>query len=220
MNKYRVFQWLLVVAFIVTATACSQNASEEAEAVVPQTSTAVTSDAETEGKANARDFGSFEVTAIIANHVWGSQWNGAGCDLVPHASVCLGNLIEAIEIEVIELDPRCPFCPPPVCLSCPPPIVATLDPEIINPLLERYETIVTQYSINEEVMGLQFYQEGAFLSTEVFLIEENLFLNEEVVNTLGLSGNMVQAGEYPVLFDEERGTFDVNLPVIEGERPF
>ncbi len=77
------------------------------------------------------------------------------------------------------------------------------------------------FALNEQVMGLQFYEKNELMSIEnresgVFYLETDLVLDKETSENLGLQGNIVNAGKYPILINPENETFNVILSVEKG----
>ncbi|MEM9982968.1 MAG: hypothetical protein AAF734_10770, partial [Bacteroidota bacterium] len=155
-------------------------------------------DAEIEGKANARNY--VQTVAIAAEFYQGEiRVDGRGCVPAPEG-ICVDSRTP-VDLVLIERDD----------IPCPCPLIAIgFDPRT-DPRFGL--DIGLLFPQNEGLMGLQFYQQQEFLNTEVLLLKKNLVLNSEIVRTLGFSGNTVPAGEYPVFFDEETGTYNVNVPV-------
>ncbi|MHA7055602.1 hypothetical protein ACWGOQ_0000165 [Aquimarina sp. M1] len=75
---------------------------------------------------------------------------------------------------------------------------------------------VFPFALNEGVAGLQFYQDEGFLRDNTFYLEENLVLDAETSKALGLHGNVIKAGTYPVIINEENKTFNAILSVEKG----
>lgn len=75
---------------------------------------------------------------------------------------------------------------------------------------------VFPFALNERIAGLQFYQEDGFFRDGTFYLEENLVLDAETSKELGLQGNVVKAGKYPVIMNKENGTFNAILAVEKG----
>jgi hypothetical protein len=72
------------------------------------------------------------------------------------------------------------------------------------------------FALNEKIAGLQFYQEEGLFKDNVFIVEDSLILDAEISKELGLQGNVVKAGKYPVITNKENGTFNVILAVEKG----
>ena len=75
---------------------------------------------------------------------------------------------------------------------------------------------VFPFALNERIAGLQFYQEDGFFRDGTFYLEENMILDAETSKELGLQGNVVKAGKYPVIVNKENGTFNAILAVEKG----
>ncbi|MFD2563713.1 hypothetical protein [Aquimarina rubra] len=75
---------------------------------------------------------------------------------------------------------------------------------------------VFPFALNEGIAGLQFYQDEGFLRDNTFQLEEDLILDAETSKELGLHGNIVKAGKYPVITNKENGTFNAILSVEKG----
>ncbi|RZS99201.1 hypothetical protein [Aquimarina brevivitae] len=81
----------------------------------------------------------------------------------------------------------------------------------INP-----EEQAVPFALNEAVAGLQFYQQEGFFKGNTLVLEEAMILDAETSRELGLHGNVVQPGRYPVIANEENGTFNAILAVEKG----
>jgi len=114
-----------------------------------------------------------------------------------------------IQVPIIIEDP-CWMIP------CWPEII---DPWVIYPKVDPRITAVP-FAMNEGTMGLQFYNENSLMSFEgntgVFVLEKDRVFDAETSKEIGLRGNLVQAGKYPVLYNKENGTFNVILSVEKG----
>ena len=77
------------------------------------------------------------------------------------------------------------------------------------------------FALNEQIAGLQFYEQNELMEIRdkesgVFYLENDLKLDAETSRSLGLFGNTVKAGKYPVLVNPENETFNVILSVEKG----
>jgi len=72
------------------------------------------------------------------------------------------------------------------------------------------------FALNEKIAGLQFYQDEGLFKDNTFTVKDRLILDAEVSKELGLQGNVVKAGAYPVITNKENGTFNVILEVAKG----
>ncbi|MDH7447343.1 hypothetical protein [Aquimarina sp. 2201CG14-23] len=75
---------------------------------------------------------------------------------------------------------------------------------------------VFPFALNEGIAGLQFYQDEGFLRDNTFNLEEDLILDAETSKELGLHGNVIKAGKYPVIINERNKTFNAILAVEKG----
>lgn len=77
------------------------------------------------------------------------------------------------------------------------------------------------FALNKEVMGLQFYAKNALMSFDrggkaVFTLKDDTLFDAETSKSIGLIGNVVKAGAYPIIFNKENETFNVIVSVKEG----
>jgi len=72
------------------------------------------------------------------------------------------------------------------------------------------------FPINKKFMGLQAYKEAGSLKKDVFRVKKTLVLDTEMAKTLGLQGNVIRAGEYPVVVDDKNGTYNAIVSVEKG----
>lgn len=110
---------------------------------------------------------------------------------------------------------------PDLCLSCPEDIVRVLPEDIIPdfrkelgdqlPLDEKEHAVF--FPLTSGVIGLQSYGEQAFLNKERFYLKEDLALSEEEQQGLGVTGKVIPAGAYPVLYNERTNTYNAILAV-------
>jgi hypothetical protein len=76
-------------------------------------------------------------------------------------------------------------------------------------------------SINSVVFALQFYDKNSLESGDPepqpnIQFNHSLRIDAYVAQELGLKGNVIPAGKYPVMINEKNGTFNVILAVKEG----
>ncbi|GAA4110789.1 hypothetical protein GCM10022393_08070 [Aquimarina addita] len=77
------------------------------------------------------------------------------------------------------------------------------------------------FALNEGVIGLQFYNKNDLMSfnkdgNAVFILKEATIFDVEISENIGLQGNVVNPGEYPIIFNEENETFNIIANVEEG----
>ncbi|MBW1294062.1 hypothetical protein [Aquimarina litoralis] len=129
--------------------------------------------------------------------------------------------IHKICIPDIIYDP-CWFVPCWIDIFDPWIIYEKLDPREFISIKDKLELDIDPkeaaipFALNERIAGLQVYNQEGILKGETFVIKENLVLDAEVSKELGLQGNVVRAGEYPVIANKENGTFNVILSVEKG----
>jgi hypothetical protein len=76
------------------------------------------------------------------------------------------------------------------------------------------EVNVLPFPVNENVVGLQFYEPvKEVLNEKVMVLKNDLELDPEFAKENGLAGNMVPAGKYPVLFNEKTKNYNVLVSV-------
>jgi len=104
-------------------------------------------------------------------------------------------------------------------------IYREIDPGKFGSFKDKFELDIdpkissVPFAINEQIMGLQFYERNELMSFKekpVFTLERDMTFDAETSKEIGLSGNVVQAGEYPILYNKENGTFNVLLSVEKG----
>ena len=87
------------------------------------------------------------------------------------------------------------------------------------------ETEAIPFALNKGILGLQFYAPNEMMSLNygdpspqpnIFYIERKVTLDSEITKNIGLQGNLIKAGKYPVIFNKENETFNVILAVEEG----
>ncbi|PKV48952.1 hypothetical protein ATE84_0968 [Aquimarina sp. MAR_2010_214] len=78
------------------------------------------------------------------------------------------------------------------------------------------------FGINKGILGLQYYAENHLMNINygdpmpqpnIFYLEENLTLDCSFAKELGLEGNIIKSGKYPLIFNEKNNTYNVILKV-------
>lgn len=129
--------------------------------------------------------------------------------------------IRKICIPIIIYDP-CWIVPCWIDIIDPWDIYREIDPREFLSLRDKLELDIdprvtaVPFALNEQVAGLQMYQEEGFFEDNVLRLEEDLILDAETSKALGLQGNVVKAGKYPVIANKENGTFNAILSVEKG----
>ncbi|MEM9341199.1 MAG: hypothetical protein AAGA66_20885, partial [Bacteroidota bacterium] len=91
--------------------------------------------------------------------------------------------------------------------------------DIINPK-EDFGT----FPINEHLLGMQYFRDvPGLIDKEVFRVHTSIELDKETVASIGLKGNVIPAGTYPVIFNEKSETFNAivsvdSYPIIKKKR--
>ena len=162
---------------------------------------------ETEGKRSGRCF------YLIEN---GLKFQGKCYATFP--GICE---IYKICIPDLVYDP-CWFVPCWIDIFDPWIIYEKLDPRDFISIRDKLELDIDPrkgaipFALNERIAGLQVYEREGLIDGDVFRIEEDLLLNAEISKELGLQGNVVKSGKYPVIANKENGTFNVILSVEKG----
>lgn len=104
------------------------------------------------------------------------------------------------------------------------------NPEVFGSLRDAAQiqidpaTTAAQFPVNSGVVGIQFYTERTNMVTKDRLqFRTSYILDKERAADYGLKGNVVQAGIYPVIYNEKNGTFNAFTNVtdfpIKYDRP-
>ncbi len=81
------------------------------------------------------------------------------------------------------------------------------------------------FAMNESILGVQFYGENDLMSIQygdsnpeanIFYLKNSLTLDASYLKGLGLKGNVIKAGKYPVIFNKKNKTYNVILKVEKG----
>jgi len=85
------------------------------------------------------------------------------------------------------------------------------------------------FALNENLLGIQFYSyPQTSMDNEaiaygdpnpqpsIFYLEKEIVLNSKVAKKLGLRGNSIQPGKYPILFNKENKTYNLMVVVENG----
>lgn len=108
-----------------------------------------------------------------------------------------------------------------VCLSCPYDIYKRLPREVIpdfrqgleaNPAI-RWSDQAAYFPITKGTIGIQFYAANQFLTSQSFTLKSELILSTEMQQQLGVVGQKIPAGTYPVAFNEKTKTFNAIVAV-------
>ncbi|WP_299433660.1 hypothetical protein [uncultured Aquimarina sp.] len=93
-------------------------------------------------------------------------------------------------------------------------LVEKIDPREFRSFKDIYEMRIDEkteaipFAMNENVLGVQFYSQPQ-RESDVFYLENKIVLDREVAKKLGLRGNVIESGKYPVVFNKENKTYNV-----------
>lgn len=108
-----------------------------------------------------------------------------------------------------------------VCLSCPYDIYKRLPWEVfpdfrqgleVNPAV-RWSDQAAYFPISRGVIGIQFYAESSVINKQSFTLRSDLVLSAEMQKELGVVGQKIPAGTYPVSFNEKSKTYNAIVAV-------
>ncbi len=95
-----------------------------------------------------------------------------------------------------------------------------IDPYVIPDIRDKFQLKVDPevntipFPINEAVVGLQFYTPiEKTLDKDMFMLKSDLQLDPELAKELGLRGNVIPAGEYPVAYNEKFDNYNAIVAV-------
>ncbi len=141
-------------------------------------------------------------------------WPSGNTICINGPGICSIRRIHCIWIEIPIFNP-CDFIP---CLDFLDPweIYEKFDPEIFKPFIDYSdkrldpETTVTPFKVAKNIIGLQYNNEiEEVLNKEVMILEDDFELSPELMESLDMEGKVIPAGKYPVIFNEEAGTYNV-----------
>ncbi|MBQ4822094.1 hypothetical protein [Aquimarina sp. MMG016] len=156
---------------------------------------------------------------------------------------CLPNPFVEFEPPLIIFDP-CAIIPCGWDIQDPWIIPEVLDPAALVSLKDKLQLDIDPRSqgvpiaLNKSILVMQLYKETNMLSLinqsssndiahyeaftqpqpqpSIFYLDRKLILDAEVTKNLGLHGNAIKAGKYPVIFNRENNTYNVVLSVNRG----
>ncbi|MDH7447346.1 hypothetical protein [Aquimarina sp. 2201CG14-23] len=112
-----------------------------------------------------------------------------------------------------------------------------IDPREFRSFKDFYELKLDQrtqaipFAMNENLLGIQFYQqpqpqpsiygneilqEDGMVESGIFYLENKIVLEHEVAKKLGLRGNVIKPGKYPIVFNKENKTHNLLVVVENG----
>ncbi len=141
-------------------------------------------------------------------------WPSGNTICINGPGICRIRRIHCVWIEIPIFDP-CSFIPCNDFLD-PWEIYEKFNPEIFKPLIDLSdkrldpETTVTPFKVAKNIIGLQYNNEiKEVLNKETMVFEEDFELSKELMESIEMEGNVIPAGKYPVVFNEEAGTYNV-----------
>ncbi len=70
------------------------------------------------------------------------------------------------------------------------------------------------FRINEHLVGMQYFNDvPGLIDKEIFNVHTSIELDPKTAESLGLKGNIIPAGKYPVAYNEKDGTFNAIVSV-------
>lgn len=209
---------LLVGVLLTTFYACEKETVVENQPLVDQIDVKTGIDQSVDGKFAFKhiciyfyEFGRWQF----------NPWSGGFSCNPRGAGICS---VKKICFPVIVHDP-CWLIPCWLDIFDPWDIYKEIDPRKFASFKDKLELDIdprvssVPFAINEKIMGLQFYEKNSLMSFEgkpVFALERDMVFDAETSKEIGLQGNAVKAGEYPILYNKENGTFNVILSVEKG----
>jgi hypothetical protein len=133
-----------------------------------------------------------------------------------------------------------PITPPPVLwnfckiIPCdwrynnPWSIYYKVDPKVFGSFVDQLELVIDPvnqampFAMNKNILGLQFYKpnnmmyrnsEDSESEVDRFFLKEKLVLDYQFAKKMGLKGNVIKPGKYPVIFNKKNKTYNVILKV-------
>lgn len=208
---------LLLIVLIMSLGACDKETIVEEQTFVLEESTEQLEESKARWGGNCYYY--FEFGRYVVNPFTGNFY----CNkLLP--GICRA---EKICIPDFYFDP-CWLVPCWIDFLDPWIIYEKIRPEEFGNIREKVELDINPeigavpFALNEEIAGLQYYAKNGLMEFEgngeggVFYLEENLTLDAEVSKGLGLRGNVIKAGKYPVIVNQKNETFNVILSVEKG----
>ncbi|KAA1247621.1 hypothetical protein [Aquimarina sp. RZ0] len=198
---------IVVVAIILIIWACEKEQILKEESVVVENN-------DSEEPETKKGWGQTCFYYIEYGLKWGGHCHSSFPGICEYKRIC----IPEIYFEPCQLIPCWPD------IFDPRIIYEKIDPRVFISLREKLQLDIDSrhgavpFAMNEGILGLQFYEENRLLSSDgkILLLKQDLVLDIETTKELGLRGNVLKAGEYPVVFNKENKTFNAILNVEKG----
>ncbi|MDY8137177.1 hypothetical protein [Aquimarina sp. 2201CG5-10] len=212
---------LIVAIVLISFAACEKETIKEESTDVELIENE--SNLETASKASGRNCFYYIEKGLKLGSTCYSQFHGI-CD------------IHVFCIPDIYIDP-CALIPCWIDFLDPWIIYEKIRPEEFRSFRDKLELDIdpkrgaVPFALNKQVMGLQYYSQNELMTVGAnptpyphptpiltYTLKESATFDAETSKALGLQGNVVKAGEYPVIFNRKNKTYNVILSVEEGFR--
>ncbi|WP_025665272.1 hypothetical protein [Aquimarina megaterium] len=212
----------IMAVLLITLWACEQENSIEEQTVIDQ-----------DIQINAKGWGEICIThfQFNAKEVINSFTGEKSCEFDPDSTCvewkCETNPGLAITPPLDILNP-CKIIPCGWDYNDPWILVYKIDPRVLDSIKDAFKLDIKSnmeampFAMNESILGLQFYGENDLMSikysdpepeTNIFYLKNNLTLDTSYAKKLGLKGNLIKEGKYPVIFNKKNKTYNVILKV-------
>ncbi len=147
---------------------------------------------------------------------------------------CLPNPFIEINLPPILWDP-CLLVPCDLEFGNPWVIQDRVDPREFRSIKDAYQLKIDEkiegipFVLNKDVFGVQFYTQPqpSFNVNEItygepspqpniFYLENKIVLDREVAKKMGLKGNIIKPGKYPIIFNKENRSHNVLFTIEKG----
>ncbi|MFD2563717.1 hypothetical protein [Aquimarina rubra] len=146
---------------------------------------------------------------------------------------CVPNPFMEINLPPVLWDP-CQLVPCGLEFTNPWVIYERIDPREFKSIKDTYELRLDEkvegvpFALNENILGVQFYAQpqpqpsyevthgDPSPQPSVFYLKNKIVLDRDVAKKLGLKGNVIGPGKYPVIFNKENKTHNVLLLIETG----
>ncbi|MHA7055606.1 hypothetical protein ACWGOQ_0000185 [Aquimarina sp. M1] len=225
-------QFLVIIGAILFSLVACQKEDVAEEVIFPDT-TGEQDRVLLQGKASG-EFCRFTLqlnAKSVTNPITGIQSCESSLGDVCVIVECLPNPFVEINLPPVVWDP-CQIIPCGIDFMDPWIINEKIDPREFRSFKDIYGLKMDEkaegvpFSMNENILGVQFYTQPK-LSTEialgepnpqpnVFYLKNKIILDKEVAKKMGLKGNIITPGKYPVLFNKENKTHNLMVVVERG----
>lgn len=225
---------VIIGAMLIFLTACQQeNISEEietSEVVLEQDNTNLQAKASGEFCRFTLQFNARSEYDVATGKQKCMNHLGSICAIV----ACFPNPDIIFEIPPVIWDP-CQIIPCGLDFRDPWVIYERINPLEFKSFKDVYNLRLDEksegipFALNENVLGIQFYKhpETSIVNDaimygdpnpqpSIFYLEKEIALDRDVAKKLGLRGNSIQAGKYPIVFNKENKTYNLMVVVENG----